>query len=187
MPRSSASTRSPNVRALLLAVVLALNSSCATVKPVAPTIPDDPSKRVEQQPMPVDPAALPVPVGLPKGDWTAMLEEGKCVTDENGGPCPMLTGIVVSEEHAWRDAQFKLAYKEIRIFYEVDKKVWSAQRALYEGRLNDANTALEKAQPSWFQRHAWEIGIISGLVLGAGATVGVVYGLAPAIKQVNTP
>jgi hypothetical protein len=174
------------MRALLLVVVLALNSSCATVKPVAPTVPDDPSKRVEQQPLPADPAALPLPTGLPKGDWTAALEDGKCVTDENGGPCPMLTGIVVSEERAWRDAQFRLAYKEIRIGYEVDRKVWGAQRALYEGRLNDANTALEKAQPNWFQRHAWELGIITGLVVGTGAAIGIVYGVVPAFK-VQTP
>jgi hypothetical protein len=174
------------MRAFLLVVALALNSSCATGKPVAPTVPDDPSKRVEEQALPVDPEAIPVPAGLPKGEWIAGLEDGKCV-NEDGTPCLMMTGVVVSEERAWRDAQFRLAYKELRIGYTVDRKVWGAQRALYEGRLNDANTALEKAQPNWFQRHAWELGILTGLVVGAGATIGIVYGLAPAIKQVNTP
>jgi len=172
----------------LALLVLLVSGGCATVNPVAPTVPISPDKRVEEQPLPTDPAAEVLPLEIPKGEWVEPLEQGSCLGADGKvfatapKPCPARSGIAVSEERAARDAMYRIRYKELRQNYMADRAVFAAQRLLYETRLNDANTALQNAQPNWFQRHAWELGILTGFVVGAGATVGIVYSAAPAFK-----
>ena len=168
-------------RVVLLLAMLGLGGCATTQAVVTPTIPLSSTQRVEEQPLPEHPDAAQLPPEIPPGEWIAQLEGGACVMGKND-PCPEDTGMVTSEARAFRDGLYRLRYKELRVYYEADRKVWTAQRALYEGRLNDANTALKQAQPTWFERHALEIGILSGFVVGAGATIGIVYGLAPAVQ-----
>lgn len=168
--------------AFLAAIWLA---GCATTQ-AAPTIPNKPSSRVEAQPLPPDPETEEVE-GLDPADWVVPLEAASCidsngdVTEEATRPCPDRSGIAVSEGRAVRDKLYRIRYKELRLNYEADRKVWAAQRELYEQRLQDANKLLEEAQPSWFQQHALEIGVLSGSVLGAAMAVGIVYSMAPAM------
>jgi hypothetical protein len=110
--------------------------------------------------------------------------DGK-VAAEAGKPCPGRGGILVSEEKVTRLKLYELGYKRLRANYEADRAVFSAQRALYEGRLKDAGEAAQRNRPDWFQSHATELGILFGLVVGVGATVGVVYGVTPAFRATN--
>jgi hypothetical protein len=172
---------------MLGAALLALG--CSTVRTVAPTVPDVLSRRVEDQQLPPDPAVEPLSGSLAKGDWVEPLEAGSCLgadgkpVVEASKPCPIRSGIAVSEERAARDGLYRIRYKELRRNYEADRVVWGAQRALYESRLDLANKALEQAQPSWFDQHKGELGLLGGLLLGAGAAVGIVYVTVPAFSN----
>jgi len=150
---------------------------CATTPPPEPTVTI--GKRVEDQPLPPDPASEPLPDGTPKGEWAEPLEKGACVKADGTvskdvvKPCPARSGVSISEEKATRLALFKIRYPELRLNYQADRQVWKAHRELYETRLQLAADRIKELQPGWFQRHKFEIGIAAGFLVGAAITISV--------------
>ena len=160
----------PRLRLLSLACACALVGACASYKPYMPTVPEG-TKRVEVTPLPPDPAEEPLPDGFAKGEWVEPLEAGGCLDQPQ--PCPKRSGIAVSEERAWRDGLFRLRYKELRRAYEADRSVWGAHRELYEERLKLADHAIQDLQPSWWERHDWQIGVMGGIIAGVATTIAI--------------
>lgn len=160
-------------------VLLVMLFACACVPPkvVAPTV--APEHRVESDPIGPDPETEKLEGNLPPEDWVEPIEKGGCIA-ANGGfatamrPCPAKSGIAMSEAHAARTALYKIRYKELRVDYVSDRKVWGAQRELYEKRLQLADQAIQDLQPSWWDRHKAEFGVIGGFVIGAMVTVAIV-------------
>ena len=166
-------------------LIVVFGASCVTISPVPLTVPE--AKWVEAQPLPEDPGSTKI--AAKDGDWVVPISEGDC-SDDKGKltadapkPCPNRGGLLVSEEKITRLKLYEIGYKQLRVNYGADRVVWSAQRDLYEARLKDAGEALQRAQPDWFQLHKGELGTLFGLVVGVAATVGVVYGVAPAFKK----
>lgn len=177
------------MRALGLGMLVVLAGCATTNSTYVPTVPLTPEKRVEQRPLPPDPATEALPAGTPAGDWLDALEAGSCL-DSTGKPvarapqpCPAKSGILLSESRAARDGLFRIRYGELRKTFEADRAVWAAHRELYEGRLEDAAKALKAAEPNWFQRNAFQFGIVGGFILGAGMAVAITF----AVNQVSNP
>lgn len=171
-------------------LLLLLIAGCATTAPVVePTVPA--WKMVEAEPLPPDPATEKVP--FQDGDWAVPMDEEECITKDGKlvadapRPCPGKGGILLSEEKTARLKLFQLGYQQLRVNYVADRQVWAAQRVLYETRLKDAAEALHRAQPNWFQAHAFELGLFSGIVVGVGTVIGVLYGVAPAFASAPSP
>jgi hypothetical protein len=146
--------------------------SCAIPKPLAPTIPE--AHRSETEALPPDPETEALE-GVPSGDWIEPLESGSCFDAAGKSsslvrPCPEKSGIAMSEARAARFALFKIRYKELRTNYVSDRKVWAAQRELYETRLVLADRAIQDLQPSWLDKHKGELGLLGGTVLGVVIT-----------------
>jgi hypothetical protein len=68
---------------------------------------------------------------------------------------------------------FKIRYRELRTNYVADRKVFAAHRELYETRLELADKAIQKLQPSWWDQHKTELGVLGGFILGAGMTASI--------------
>ena len=176
------------MRSVALATLFCF-TGCATIPSAPPPIvPVTPEARPETRTLPMDPAVAPMPDGIPKGEWTDVVEVGACLTAAGlptpgaPKPCPMRSGILLSEEKASRDALYRIDYKELRLDLLSDEEVWRAERDLYEKQLVVAEQKLQAAQPSWYDNHKMEIGILLGSALGAGMAVGVVYAIHPAFK-----
>lgn len=143
-----------------------------TFTPQMPTV-----TKIEQTPLPIKPASMPIPVEIEKdGYWVMPLEAGSCtpaapVTITK--PCPAKSGILESEAHAIKDQQYRISYDELRQLYEADIKVWGAQRELYEATLKQQQETIEKLQPSWYDQNALTIGLVGGFLLGTLTITGI--------------
>jgi hypothetical protein len=152
---------------------------CAGPRFQVPTVPDSVIKRVEARELPPDPAVEPIPDNIPSGDWVSPIEKGECLdesgTPEDGAPnpCPVESGLVISEERAYRSALYRIRYRELRKTYESDRMVWSAHRELYEERLKLAGQAIEDLQPNWWDRNKLPMGVVGGVVLGIATSVAI--------------
>ena len=170
-------------RALSMLLVFLL-SGCATLAPVPLTIPE--TKWVEAEPLPPDPATEKI--AAKDGDWIVPMDEEQCIgkdgkiVSDAPKPCPGKGGLLASEERITRLKLYEMDSKALRLNYMADRRVWAAQRALYEARLKDAGEALQKAQPDWFERHSFQLGVLGGAIIGVVMAVGVVYGVVPAFK-----
>jgi hypothetical protein len=166
-----------------------LASGCATLQPVPVTVAK--SHYVEEEPLPADPALEKVP--SPDGDWVLPIDEEECIAKDGKvpvdapKPCPGKGGLLFSEEKATRLKLYQLGYVQLRGNYIADRKVFAAQRELYEARLKDAGEALQRAQPTWLEKNAFQLGILSGAVIGAAMAVGVIYAVAPAFQAQTLP
>jgi hypothetical protein len=107
------------------------------------------------------------------------LDRGECL-DEEGNPkpnaskpCPTESGIVVSEERAYRDGFYRIEYGLLLQNYDSDRTVWSAHRELYEERLRLADRAIQDLQPGWWERNKFQLGVAGGMVLGIAASVAI--------------
>lgn len=144
-----------------------------------PTVPDSVMKRVEGRELPPDPATESLPEGLPAGDWVEPIEKGECLDDDGTPdlsaprPCPLRSGIAVSEERAYRDGLFRARYRELRENYKADRMVWGAHRELYETRLEAADKVIQNLQPNWWDRNKLQLGLVGGVVLGIATTIAV--------------
>lgn len=148
--------------------------SCTSVTPLPPTIPAE--HRVENDPVPPDPETETLDPKMSSADWVEPLDSGSC-HDAAGRllvkPCPTRSGIAMSESKAARFGLFKIRYRELREVLIADRKVFGAQREVYETRLQLADKAIRDLQPGWIDQHKAELGLIGGFVLGI-ATVLVV-------------
>lgn len=151
-----------------LSLTLVLLIGCATPAAYVPTVAVSPTKRVEMQPLPPDPSTEALPAGTPAGEWLEPLEKGQPASK---------SGLLTSEARATRDGLFRIRYPELRRNYEADRMVWQAHRELYEERLKAADEALKKAEPGWFQQHAFQLGVVGGFLIGAATTVALTFAL----------
>jgi hypothetical protein len=132
---------------------------------VEPTVPNTLAGRPETAPLPTDPAQEEVPL-IYRGSPESV------VPLEAHAPAPY-AGLLSTESRAWRDAQFRIRYRELRGIFEADRALTGVQRELYEFRLNAANERIRSLQPSWLSQHGLELGIGLGLVLGIGLSFGM--------------
>jgi hypothetical protein len=158
-----------------LVLLLVLASACAGVRPLEPTV--RPEKRIENVPLPPDPEVEKLEGDIPPDEWVEPLEEGLCI-DAQGRvlpdapkPCPARSGVSMSEAKAARFGLFKIRYIELRKLYVADRSVWTAHRELYEERLKLADQAIQDLQPTWWDRHKGEFGMIGGFVIGTVVTI----------------
>jgi hypothetical protein len=163
----------------------ALVLSCVTAQPQrAPVL--SVGHYVERRPLPVHPEAEALPESIPKGESVEPLEAASCVDEagklQGSGACPARSGLLISEERAFRDALFRIRYKEMRSLYDADRQVWGAQRELYEERVSSLHDALRQAQPTFFEKYALQFGVVGGFLIGAGLTVGLTYALSPTVN-----
>lgn len=151
--------------ALLAAFFLA--SACSA------TVPQQADKRTLPNPLvaaklPERPDAQPVP---PAADWVIALSEGETVPEGQAG-------ILMSQEKAARAAKYVVGYNELRQLYEVDLRTWGREREIYERHLALADAEVErmrqKAVRSFWERHAPEVAMVLGVVIGAAVTVSIV-------------
>ena len=159
---------------LLLSVVVVaalIAPACGGVRPTRPTVPNSVIKRVEQRPLPPDPATEPLPDGVPKVEWVRPLERGEC--EKAPKPCPAVSGLAISEARAFRDAKYRIRYKELRSNYGADRQVWGAHRELYETRLGLADQTIQDLQPRWWDRNKFQIGVVGGVILGIITSVAI--------------
>ena len=157
--------------------LLVFVAGCAAATPPSYLVQTD--RRPEGRTLPPDPSSEPLPSGIPAGDWVEALEPGSCI-DTQGRPvpdaprpCPVRPGIAVSEARATRDALYRTRYRELRLTYESDRDVWTAQRELYEGQLHRADQHMRALQPNWFQQNAFGLGIAGGFLLGAVTVISI--------------
>ena len=108
------------LRNLGLAFVVVGAFACGGLRPYVPTVPESVVKRVEQRPLAPDPAIEPLPDGIPQGDWVEPLTKGDVAPK---------SGILSSEERAFRDAKYRIRYRAQRKNYEADRRVWAAARS----------------------------------------------------------
>lgn len=155
----------------LLVATLALVACTPARVHVKPLVPEE--RRVELRDLPVQPNEEPLPADAPTEDWVEPLEAGSCTV--MAALCPARSGLLISEGRAARDFLYRTRYAELRKVYESDRVVWSAHRELYETQLAATETALQKAQPNWFEQHAFQLGIVGGFLLGAAATVALTF------------
>ena len=155
----------------LVLVAALIAPACGGVQSTRPTVPDTVVKRVEQQPLPPDPADEPLPDGIPPGEWVEPVEAGACAG--KAPPCPEKSGILVSEARAVRDAKYRVRYKELRKNYEADRVVWGAHRELYEERLKLADREIQDLQPNWWDRNKLQIGVVGGVIIGIATSVAI--------------
>lgn len=155
-----------------LLAVLAL-VGCTSAPPLPPTIPEE--RRVELEPLPPDPEDEVLPANVPTVEWVEPLEVNACFDPSTGKavnkPCPAKNGIAMSEAKAIKLGFYKIRYREMRTNYASDRKVFGAQRELYETRLKLADKAIQDLQPSWLDKHKAELGIFGGFILGVGTVI----------------
>lgn len=149
-----------------LVLLLPLFLACASTLPTPPTVAE--AKRVEVAPLPPDPQEDKLDAAIPKGEWVEPQEASSCTPG-----CPAKSGILVSEERAVRDGLYRIRYRELRTNYTADRKVWAAHRELYEKRLQLADQAIQKLQPTWWERHKLQLGVVGGFVLGSALTIAI--------------
>jgi hypothetical protein len=95
---------------------------------------------------------------------------GKVVFDAPE-PCPGVGGVLLTDHLAARFQLYRLSNSELRKIVQADFLEWKAQRALYEKRLEDADKAIYNLQPGWWDRNAFSVGTLGGMVLGVGMAV----------------
>lgn len=142
--------------------------------PADPLVPD--ARRPEVRPLPPDPATEPFPEGTPADPaegYVEPIEAGQCAEMEY--PCPSVSGILISEARAVRDAMFRIRYPQLREYYVADRQVWKAHRELYETQIESQREEIERLQPSWWERNDGTILAAVGVVAGVAVTVLVTF------------
>ena len=164
------------VRGAFLLVLLVGCAGTSAVSPVQISL-----SKVEEDPLPADPGQYKVPKGVDPTEWAQDLEAATCIDGKGnvapnaGQPCPSQSGELLSEAKALKLAQYAIAYPELRRIFESDRRVWSAQRTLYEDEIKQDEAALEKERPDWWEQHKFEVGVIGGFILGSAATIGLYH------------
>lgn len=144
-----------------VALIVALAVTGCSLKYVTPATVPPGEARVEDRPLPPDPETEVLPEGIPNDQRVEPMEKGDKATFD---------GLLIGEGKAAKFERYNSRYKELRVDYLADRKVWAAHRELYETRLIQADKAIHELQPSWWDRNAASLGVIGGLVLGVAMT-----------------
>lgn len=164
------------IRFIALVMMCFMCFGCGTTvaQSVRPFVAEE--RRPEMQALPENPATEELPLGTPTDppeDFVVPIEVGECDSIEE--TCPPLSGILISESRANRNALYRIRYRELRQTVEADRQVWMAQRALYEAQLSADREEIERLQPSWWERHDGEILAVIGVIAGAALTVALTF------------
>jgi len=144
---------------------LALLAGCA-----ATTVAEVPRSRVPLGEFVTDLPARPDERPLdPDDNWAIAVDEV---------PSLGVPGLCMSLAKARRAAEWVVSYNELRGLYEIDLRVWPRIESDYQDSLMRADEEVEaqrkKAVRSWFELHQGQIALVSGFVLGALVTTGIV-------------
>lgn len=143
-----------------LPILLLIGCASQPAPLVSPLIPPDEwAERVSEPPG--DPATKELPDKLPKGEHVEAVAIGE--------PAPF-TGILVSPERAWRDIQYKIAYKGLRDIDQADRTVWFMHRAIYEERNLTAQKEIQRLQPSFWDEYGTILSYVIGFTVGSAIT-----------------
>lgn len=121
--------------------------------------------------------ALPdAPIGevQPEKNWVVSVEKPEDVGERKG--------ILMSEEKAALLAKYRVAYPGLRKWAELEQALWSGKWAVTQRLLLESEQQRENDKPGWWERNDFEIGVATGIVLGALATIAIVYGVQE-VKQ----
>lgn len=174
----------------ILLVVFALGCGAAQTPEVRPLVAED--RRPEAVALPTDVRDEPLPIEVPRvpgEEYVVPIERGGCIpaagyqlseTEPDAenyieGPCPLESGVMVSEARANRDALYRIRYRELRDTYEADRRVWSAHRELYEAQLALDQKNIARLQPSWWEKNDATISAVLGIFLGAATTIAITF------------
>lgn len=83
-------------------------------------------------------------------------------------------GILVSEENYRKFLQLKIDTDAKIAECSVDKKVCNQISETYKLSIDDLKKVIEK-RDSWFSRNRGVLGVVTGLVIGTGLSVGIVH------------
>ena len=87
-------------------------------------------------------------------------------------------GILLSEEDFRKMLQKKIDTNAKLAECSVDKKVCTKMQGTYKTAITNLEQQLKKNN-SWFERNRGTVGLLTGLVVGVGVSVGIVHAVYP--------
>ena len=87
-------------------------------------------------------------------------------------------GILLSEEDFRKMLQKKIDTNAKLAECSVDKKVCTQMQGTYKTAITNLEQHLKKNN-SWFERNRGTVGLLTGLVVGVGVSVGIVHAVYP--------
>ena len=87
-------------------------------------------------------------------------------------------GILLSEEDFRKMLQKKIDTNAKLAECSVDKKVCTQMQGTYKTAITNLEQQLKKNN-SWFERNRGTVGLLTGLVVGVGGSVGIVHAVYP--------
>ena len=93
-----------------------------------------------------------------------------------GTPAPQ-DGILLSPEKTKYYIGFKLNYDKLRGLYDKDRLVWQQQRIYYEETIKESNKQIVNLQPTWWEENKLTTGVVGGILIGVGVSLGIMYGI----------
>ena len=93
------------------------------------------------------------------------------VVEQPGGT---YVGILLSEEDFRKMLQKKIDSSAALSECSVDKRVCDKAEQIYKASIDKLETQLKKNN-SWFDRNRGTVGLVTGLLLGTGLSVGIVH------------
>lgn len=85
-------------------------------------------------------------------------------------------GILISEKDFRQIIKDKLDVKHIAAQCEIDNKVCKTQKEIYEKSIESLANELDKRN-TWFARNKGSLGMFTGFITGAAATVAITYAI----------
>jgi len=155
-----------------LCILMALMVGCGASTPVVQYSGIKESQHVETKPLPERPDAKPIPK---ENDWVVPLQASTCTAKKTGKVVETKDGILISPEKAVRAKQWKADAVNVRTLHDIDRGIWGHHRVVYEERIGQANTRIKTLSPSWWDENKGTVAWASGFILGAAATIGIVY------------
>lgn len=154
-----------------LSVLTVFAMGCGASIPVVQygSIPE--RQHVESKALPDAPDKTEIPK---EKNWVMALPASTC-TDIKGKERKVQGGVVLSPEKAARAKKWQLGYRALRSLYETDRQIWTQHRIVYIERTNQANREIVRLSPSWWTESKGTLAWAAGFVMGAAATVAIVY------------
>ena len=156
---------------LLLVISVVLMGGCRSSIPTPQYAGIAENQHIEKRDLPKRPDAEAI---SDDKNWVKPLAATKCADRD---------GILFSPEKAVRAKLWKTGYEGMRVLYDLDRKIWSEHRVVYDERLMQANKEIERRSPSWWDNHKASISWAVGFGAGAVTTVAIVY----AVDEVRQP
>lgn len=144
-------------------ILLTVAVGCAsTPQPVAQRTLPDPTFESEIPPEPERPARIS----------TTPVEQ--CQVDDGGTTGP---GVLFDMDSAAYVGRLRIGYDELRRLYIIDSRTRERERQIYERALSNADEEIQRqaqrAERTWWEQHGGVVGLVSGIVVGVAATIGV--------------